>query len=149
ALAQPIRARQRRISASLQYRTCQRAAAERRFVPKGDIRIAADFVIGSRLRRDRCQPIQRSANARPHNQSAFIPWICQSVVAERGDPPPAPDAPWSSHITTGPVVVLYQRMSLSPSWLKSPVSTIAHGLGAEPGEPPPTTLVPLSNHATT
>jgi len=48
-------------------------------------------------------------------QSAFMPWICQGFAAEPGEPPPITDVPLSSHITTWPLVVLYQRMSLLPS----------------------------------
>src|SRR6516162_5179502 len=47
-----------------------------------------------------------------------------------------------NHITTCPVLVFCQRMSLIPSPLKSPVSKICQGLAAVPGEPPPITVVP-------
>jgi len=83
----------------------------------------------SRRRRDRCQPIQRSANARPHNQLAFMPWICHGGAAPPGEPPPITLAPLSSRITSCPVLVLYQRMSLIPSPLKSPVpATVQSGV---------------------
>src|SRR5947209_3608810 len=81
-------------------------------------------------------------------QSAFMPWICQGLVAPPGEPPPITDAPFKSQTTTCPLVVLYQRMSLLPSPLKSPVSTIVKGLGAEPGAPPPITDAPLSSQIT-
>src|SRR5262249_47324129 len=52
-------------------------------------------------------------------------------------------------ISSCPVVLLRQRMSLIPSPLKSRCPTIAQGFAAEPGEPPPTTLVPFTNQVTT
>src|SRR6516164_10242405 len=48
-------------------------------------------------------------------QSAFIAWICQSGVAEPGEPPPLVTVPLMNQINTCPVVVLRQRMSLIPS----------------------------------
>src|SRR5262245_6237913 len=70
-------------------------------------------------------------------QSTFMSWISQGLTAEPGEPPPITDVPLSSHTTNCPLVLLYQRMSLLLSPLKSPVSAIVQGLGAEPGEPPP------------
>jgi hypothetical protein len=49
---------------------------------------------------------------RSTHQSAFIPWTCQSVVAEPGELPPITVVPFDSHCTNCPVLVLYQRMSL-------------------------------------
>src|SRR5262249_16067988 len=82
------------------------------------------------------------------HQSASMPGSCQGLVAEPGDPPPITVVPLISHTRTCPVLVLYQRMSLIPSPLKSPVSTIVHGLAAEPGEPPPMIVAPLISHIT-
>src|SRR5437588_2925097 len=78
-------------------------------------------------------------------QSAFMPWICQGLAAEPGEPPPITDVPLMNHSTNWPLPVLYQRMSLLPSALKSPVSAMVQGLAAEPGEPPPITDVPFTN----
>src|SRR6516225_6656523 len=74
------------------------------------------------------------------NQSAFITWICQSIVAEPGEPPPLVSVPLMNQINTCPVVVLRQRMSLIPSPLKSPVPTITQSVVTLPGTPLPITL---------
>src|SRR5262249_14360402 len=65
---------------------------------------------------DRLMPQQRQ-----RLQSAFMPWTCQGFDAEPGEAPPITDVPLSSHSTNWPVVLLYQRMSLLKSPLKSPV----------------------------
>src|SRR5262249_61247770 len=95
-----------------------------------------------------CGNVSRVPTRGSPDQPAFRPWIGKGLIAEPGEPPPITDVPLSSHITTCPLVVLYQRMSLLPSPLKSPVWATAHGLATEPGEPPPITLAPLNNQMT-
>src|SRR5262249_61469478 len=74
-----------------------------------------------------------------------MPWISHGLPAEPGEPPLITLVLLMSHTTNCPLVLLYQRMSLLPSPLKSPVPATVHGLGTEPGEPPPITLAPLSS----
>src|SRR5207245_2337878 len=81
-------------------------------------------------------------------QSAFMPWICQGLAAEPGEPPPITDVPLMNHSTNCPLPVLYQRMSLLPSALNSPVPATDQGLAAEPGDPPPITVEPFISHTT-
>src|SRR5262249_34035953 len=77
-------------------------------------------------------------------------WSCQGGFDPAPiDPPPITAVLFNSHVSTCPVALLYQRMSLLPSPLKSPVSAIVQGLGAEPGEPPPITDVPFQSQITT
>src|SRR5262245_14788062 len=61
--------------------------------------------------------------------------MCQGLIAAPGEPPPTTLVPSISQITSFPVVVLYQRMSVLRSPSNRPVSATVHGLGAEPGEP--------------
>src|SRR5262249_45259717 len=85
----------------------------------------------------------------PVHQSAFMPWISHGLPAEPGEPPPITDVPLTHHSSNCPVLVLYQRMSLLPSPLKSPVSAIVQGLTTEPGEPPPIIDPPFISQITT
>jgi hypothetical protein len=41
--------------------------------------------------------------AHDHFQSAFMPWICQGLVAKPGEPLPITEVPLSSQITACPV----------------------------------------------
>src|SRR5947209_2543361 len=89
-----------------------------------------------------------SNEAGPERESLFRLCTCHGLAAEPGEPPPIADVPLSSHITACPLALLYQRMSVIPSPLKSPAPAMLHGLPAEPSEPPPITLVPLMSHTT-
>src|SRR5262249_29413352 len=61
-----------------------------------------------------------------------MPWISHGLPAEPGEPPLITLVLLMSHTTNCPLVLLYQRMSLLLSPLKSPVSAIVHGLAAPP-----------------
>src|SRR5262249_51665791 len=77
-------------------------------------------------------------------------WSSQLGPAEPGEPLVGSTVvPLINQITTCPVFVFCQRMSLLPSALKSPVSKMCQGLVAEPGEPPPITVVPFNSQITT
>src|SRR5262249_30877201 len=116
--------------------------------------------------------ISRKRSWRPPSQRATRPAACsqywtqlyrhQSALnggishglgaAEPGEPLlGSADVPLSNHSTTCPFILFLQRMSLTPSPLKSPVSSKNHWSGAaEPGEPlVGSTVVPLSNQSTT
>src|SRR5262249_26278526 len=82
--------------------------------------------------------------SRLSSQSA--PWFAMihGLAAEPGEPPPITEVPCRNQISAAPVPELYQRRSLLPSLLKSPVSAIVQP-GADPGEPPPVTDAPFRN----
>src|SRR5262249_56455841 len=93
-------------------------------------------------------PVSGRALRAPRRQSAFMPWICQSVVTIPTEPPPVAAVPFMSHSTICPVVALLQSTSVLPSPLKSPVCATTHGLAATPAPPLPITLVPLMSQTT-
>src|SRR5439155_23185664 len=97
---------------------------------------------------EHARPAPQPKDQRAPHLSSRGPRTPQRLAAEPCDPPPITDAPLNSHSPNCPVPVLYQRISLLPSPLKSPVSAIVQGLAAEPGEPPPISDVPLSSHTT-
>jgi len=60
-----------------------------------------------------------------------MPWSCQGFEAAPIEPPPITAVLFNSHVSTCPVALLYQRRSLLPSPLKSPVCAIVQGFGAK------------------
>src|SRR5450830_602125 len=80
-------------------------------------------------------------------QSALRPWIVQSVDTTPRDAPVGV-APFINQIAVLPLVSR-QRMSLMPSPLKSPVSTMDQLVGTVPTNAPPVGVAPLMNQIAT
>src|SRR5207247_1388677 len=77
---------------------------------------------------DRRRTKSRAVLALPH-QSALAPWITQLSATLPIFADCSTCRPFSSQIATAPLLLSRQRMSLLPSPLKSPVSTICQLLG--------------------
>src|SRR5262249_7123797 len=83
---------------------------------------------------------------KPSPLKSPVPTIAHSVVMLPGTPLPITVATSISQISTSPLLVSYQTMSVLPSPLKSPVAT--GGLALARREPPPITEVPLVSQTT-
>src|SRR5262249_32301709 len=67
-------------------------------------------------------PLRQRRSAKPSPLKSRCPTRAQGLPAEPGEPPPVTVVPLISQVTACPLVVLYQRMSLLPSPLKSCVA---------------------------